>query len=76
MNKTLAPKMLKRLTLLPLVAVLVGPSAMADDNIVQTMIPGVPNIDAEAYIVMDYNSGKVLAEKMLTPAVTPPVSLK
>ncbi|WP_275972911.1 D-alanyl-D-alanine carboxypeptidase DacA [Rosenbergiella epipactidis] len=63
MNKTLAPKMLKRLTLLPLMVVLVGHSAMADDNIVQTMIPGVPNIDAEAYIVMDYNSGKVLAEK-------------
>lgn len=28
-----------------------------------TMIPAVPDIDAEAYILMDYNSGTVLAEK-------------
>lgn len=26
------------------------------------MIPGVPQIDAESYILIDYNSGKVLAE--------------
>ncbi len=28
------------------------------------MIPAVPNIEAESYILIDYNSGKVLAEKM------------
>ena len=27
------------------------------------MIPGVPQIDAESYILIDYNSGKVLAEQ-------------
>lgn len=37
--------------------------AHADDINLKTMIPGVPDIDAEAYILIDYNSGKVLAEK-------------
>ncbi|WP_340620748.1 D-alanyl-D-alanine carboxypeptidase DacA [Xenorhabdus siamensis] len=36
--------------------------ANTDDNF-KTMIPGVPQIDAEAYILIDYNSGKILAEK-------------
>ena len=36
--------------------------AHADDLNIKTMIPGVPQIDAEAYILIDYNSGKVLAE--------------
>ena len=38
-------------------------SAYADDVNLKTMIPGVPQIDAEAYILIDYNSGKVLAEQ-------------
>ncbi|MGL4859125.1 MAG: D-alanyl-D-alanine carboxypeptidase DacA [Enterobacteriaceae bacterium] len=37
-------------------------SVQADEVNLKTMIPGVPQIDAEAYILMDYNSGKVLAE--------------
>ena len=37
-------------------------TAFADDINLKTMIPGVPQIDAEAYVLMDYNSGKVLAE--------------
>ena len=36
--------------------------AIADDTL-KTMIPAVPNIEAESYILIDYNSGKVLAEK-------------
>ncbi|CDH20184.1 D-alanyl-D-alanine carboxypeptidase DacA [Xenorhabdus bovienii] len=36
--------------------------ANTDDNF-KTMIPGVPQTDAEAYILIDYNSGKILAEK-------------
>ncbi|REF28949.1 penicillin-binding protein 6 [Xenorhabdus cabanillasii] len=36
--------------------------ANTDDNF-KTMIPGVPQIDADAYILIDYNSGKILAEK-------------
>ena len=38
-------------------------SALADDANLKTMIPAVPDIDAEAYILIDYNSGTVLAEK-------------
>lgn len=37
-------------------------AAFADDINLKTMIPGVPQIDAEAYVLIDYNSGKVLAE--------------
>lgn len=36
--------------------------AHANDVNMNTMIPGVPSIDAESYILIDYNSGKVLAE--------------
>ncbi|GAA0514156.1 D-alanyl-D-alanine carboxypeptidase DacA [Tatumella terrea] len=43
--------------------VLFSYSALADNVDLKTMIPGVPDIDAEAYILIDYNSGTVLAEK-------------
>lgn len=42
--------------------ILSAASAFADDVNLKTMIPGVPQIDAETYILIDYNSGKVLAE--------------
>ncbi|CAK9885754.1 MAG: D-alanyl-D-alanine carboxypeptidase DacA [Candidatus Erwinia impunctatus] len=41
----------------------VSVTSHAEDTNIRTMIPGVPDIDAEAYILIDYNSGKVLAEK-------------
>lgn len=41
--------------------------AIADDTL-KTMIPAVPNIEAESYILIDYNSGKVLAEKRRCPS--------
>ncbi|MDR0219644.1 MAG: D-alanyl-D-alanine carboxypeptidase DacA [Enterobacteriaceae bacterium] len=46
------------------VALVAGFSAFAhaDDNF-KTMIPGAPQLDAESYILIDYNSGKILAEK-------------
>lgn len=47
---------------LALGTVIVMSAANADDVNLKTMIPGVPQIDAEAYIPIDYNSGKVLAE--------------
>lgn len=34
---------------------------IAEDSL-KTMIPAVPSIEAESYILIDYNSGKVLAE--------------
>ena len=37
-------------------------AAHADDLNLKTMIPGAPQIDAESWILIDYNSGKVLAE--------------
>ena len=37
--------------------------ANANEAFPNTSIPAVPDIDAEAYILIDYNSGKVLAEK-------------
>ncbi|EJF7711781.1 D-alanyl-D-alanine carboxypeptidase DacA [Providencia rettgeri] len=36
--------------------------ANANETFPNTSIPAVPTIDAEAYILIDYNSGKVLAE--------------
>lgn len=37
-------------------------AAHADDLNLKTMIPGAPQIDAESWVLIDYNSGKVLAE--------------
>ncbi|MEH2919864.1 D-alanyl-D-alanine carboxypeptidase DacA [Samsonia erythrinae] len=48
--------------------------AHAEDINLKTMIPGVPQIDAESYILIDYNSGKVLAE-MNADARRDPASL-
>jgi D-alanyl-D-alanine carboxypeptidase (penicillin-binding protein 5/6) len=48
-------------------------AAHADDLNIKTMIPGVPQIDAESWILIDYNSGKVLAEQNADPAATRPV---
>ena len=45
------------------VIALLSYSALADNVDLKTMIPGVPDIDAEAYVLIDYNSGTVLAEK-------------
>jgi D-alanyl-D-alanine carboxypeptidase (penicillin-binding protein 5/6) len=49
-------------------------AVFADDVNLKTMIPGVPQIDAEAYVLIDYNSGKVLAE-MNADARRDPASL-
>lgn len=53
----------KRIALGTLLAIGASTFAYADDINLKTMIPAVPDIDAEAYILIDYNSGKVLAEK-------------
>lgn len=52
----------KKLSFVPLITLLLAPTVYAE-GIEQTMIPTVPNIDAEAYVLIDYNSGKVLAEQ-------------
>ncbi|WP_143088846.1 D-alanyl-D-alanine carboxypeptidase DacA [Izhakiella capsodis] len=63
MNMPNSLRFFKRLTMSTLVALSFSALAQADAVNIKTMIPGVPDIDAEAYILIDYNSGKVLAEK-------------
>ena len=63
MNTLKPSRFLKRLTVGSLVALSLSHAAFADDVNLKTMIPGVPEIDAEAYVLIDANSGKVLAEK-------------
>lgn len=55
-------RLIKSLTLGTVIAISAASVAHADDVNIKTMIPGVPQIDAQAYILIDYNSGKVLAE--------------
>lgn len=62
MKKNSFLSFLKKITSVSVLA-LFSYSAQADDVNLTTMIPAVPDIDAEAYILMDYNSGTVLAEK-------------
>ena len=73
MNTLKPSRFLKRLTVGSLVALSLSHVAFADDVNLKTMIPGVPDIDAEAYVLIDYNSGKVLAERTRTRAATRPV---
>ncbi|AMO81619.1 D-alanyl-D-alanine carboxypeptidase DacA [Obesumbacterium proteus] len=62
MKYNLTSRSMKRIALSSLLAIGMINVAHADDVNLKTMIPGVPQIDAEAYILIDYNSGKVLAE--------------
>lgn len=67
MKQTFASKksshpLLKSMTLGALIAIGANSAAIANDVNLKTMIPAAPQIDAEAYYLMDYNSGKVLAE--------------
>lgn len=63
MNKVTSHRLFRRLALSSLLALIPLSSSHADDVNLKTMIPGAPQIDAESYILIDYNSGKVLAEQ-------------
>ncbi len=52
----------KKVALATLLTLSSSQLALADDINLRTMIPGVPQIDAASYILIDYDSGKVLAE--------------
>lgn len=52
-----------RLILATALSVTTISSVYSDDLNLKTIIPTVPQIDAETYILMDYHSGKVLAEQ-------------
>lgn len=63
MKTTLSARFLQRMALTTALCAAALSAAHADDLNIKTMIPGVPQIDAESYILIDYNSGKVLAEQ-------------
>ncbi|UDG79790.1 D-alanyl-D-alanine carboxypeptidase DacA [Candidatus Steffania adelgidicola] len=63
MKNIITPRLLRRLTLSSIWVIgIVGGSCAANLSLT-IMIPHIPKIDAESYILIDYNSGKVLAEK-------------
>ncbi|MGP4123174.1 MAG: D-alanyl-D-alanine carboxypeptidase DacA [Sodalis sp. (in: enterobacteria)] len=55
-------RLFSRLVLSTVLVIVVISASFANDINLKTMIPVVPQIDAESYILVDYNSGKVLAE--------------
>ena len=63
MKTTFSARFVQRLALATALTAAALSAAHADDLNVKTMIPGVPQMDAESYILIDYNSGKVLAEQ-------------
>lgn len=63
MKTTFSARFVQRMALTTALCVTALSAAHADDLNIKTMIPGVPQIDAESYILIDYNSGKVLAEQ-------------
>ncbi|WP_273968262.1 D-alanyl-D-alanine carboxypeptidase DacA [Enterobacter cancerogenus] len=62
MKTTFSARFVQRMALTTALCAAALSAAHADDLNIKTMIPGVPQIDAESYILIDYNSGKVLAE--------------
>ncbi|MCM7456021.1 D-alanyl-D-alanine carboxypeptidase DacA [Enterobacter hormaechei] len=63
MKTTFSARFVQRMALTTTLCAAAFSAAHADDLNIKTMIPGVPQIDAESYILIDYNSGKVLAEQ-------------
>ncbi len=63
MKTTFSARFVQRMALTTALCTAALSAAHADDLNIKTMIPGVPQIDAESYILIDYNSGKVLAEQ-------------
>lgn len=63
MKTTLSVRFVKRLALTTALTAATLGAAHADDLNIKTMIPGAPQIDAESWILIDYNSGKVLTEQ-------------
>ena len=63
MKTTLSVRFVQRLALTTALTAATFGAAHADDLNIKTMIPGAPQIDAESWILIDYNSGKVLTEQ-------------
>lgn len=62
MKQTFPAKLLRTSLFSATLALLTFSQQSVANDSLKTMIPAVPNIDAGAYILIDYNSGKVLAE--------------
>ncbi|MTD40706.1 D-alanyl-D-alanine carboxypeptidase DacA [Erwinia sp. CPCC 100877] len=62
MIRSLSTRFTRRLAIAATVALTTVSAAQAEDINIKTMIPGAPQIDAESWVLIDYNSGKVLAE--------------
>jgi D-alanyl-D-alanine carboxypeptidase (penicillin-binding protein 5/6) len=62
MTRSLSTRFTRRLAIAATVALTTISAAQAEDINIKTMIPGAPQIDAESWVLIDYNSGKVLAE--------------
>lgn len=62
MTRSLSTRFTRRLAIAATVALTTLSAAQAEDINIKTMIPGSPQIDAESWVLIDYNSGKVLAE--------------
>ena len=63
MKTTFSARFVQRMALTTALCAAALSAAHADDLNIKTMIPGVPQIDAESYILIDYNSVKVRAEQ-------------
>lgn len=63
MKTTFSARFVQRMALTTALCAAAFSTAHADDLNIKTMIPVVPQIDTESYILIDYNSGKVLAEQ-------------
>ncbi|STT49873.1 D-alanyl-D-alanine carboxypeptidase [Klebsiella pneumoniae] len=62
-----------RLLITALSVAALSSAARADDLNIKTMIPGAPQIDAESWILIDYNLARYWLKTMPTPAATRPV---
>lgn len=54
-----------------IVFMLVLTGALAEAQQAVTIVPAAPDVNATAYLVMDYNSGRILAEKDIDKRVEP-----
>lgn len=72
MNTIFSARIMKRLALTTALCTAFISAAHADDLNIKTMIPGVPQIDAESYILIDYNSGKYSPNRTLMSAAILP----
>lgn len=72
MNTIFSARIMKRLALTTALCTAFISAAHADDLNIKTMIPGVPQIDAESYILIDYNPAKYSPNRTLMSAAILP----